>query len=159
MGNGRRGEVKRPCSTSDLAAVRLFDRAPGGALAVVAPLIDLGARLAGDEWPAAEGAHRVAGGGALDAVPLPGLRPQHEDGNAGQEAAEEAAQEAGLAQVVSVPLDEEAWDARTAQAWKKWNEGVFRGAIASARQRATYRFRSRRGSHRFHVSIPQTCRI
>jgi len=83
---------------------------------VVAPLVDLGACLAGDEWSTAEGAHRVAGSGAFDSVPLPGLPPQQEDGDAGQEAAEEAAQEAGLAQVVSIPLDEEAWDARTAQA-------------------------------------------
>ena len=96
MGNGRRGEVKRPCSTSDLAAVRLFDRAPGGALAVVAPLIDLGARLAGDEWPAAEGAHRVAGGGALDAVPLPRLVPLQEDGEAGEDAEQQKVQPALL---------------------------------------------------------------
>ena len=84
------------------------------ALAVVAPLLDLGARLAGDEASAAEGAHGISCGGALDAVPLPGLLPQDEDGDAGEEAAEEAAQPTALAHVISIALDETAWDARAA---------------------------------------------
>ena len=55
---------------------------------MVAPLLDLGARLAVDESPAAAGARCVLAGRALDAVPLPGLLPQDEDGDAGEEAAE-----------------------------------------------------------------------
>lgn len=85
-------------------------------LAVVAPLLDLGARLAGDETSAAEGAHGISAGRALDAVPLPGLLPQDEHGDAGEEAAEEAAQPAALAHVVSIAFDEAARHARTAQA-------------------------------------------
>ena len=112
-------DVEKLSGHVQLQILRQFGCSTGRALAVVAPIIDLGTRLAGDEWSAAEGAHCVAGSGAFDAVPLPGLPPQHEDGDAGQEAAEEAAQEAGLAQVVSIPLDEEAWDTRTAQAWKR----------------------------------------
>ena len=83
---------------------------------MVAPVPDLCTRLAGDERPAAEGAHGVAGGGALDAVPLPGLLPQDEDGDAGEEAAEEAAQPTALAHVISVAFDETARDARAAYA-------------------------------------------
>ena len=99
---------------------RSCDNSVRPGLAVVAPLLDLGARLAGDEWPAAEGAHRVAGGGALDAVPLPGFLPKDEDGDAGEDAAEQAAQPAALAHVVSVALDETARDTRPAQAWSEW---------------------------------------
>ena len=86
------------------------------ALAVVSPPLDLGARLAGDEASAAEGAHGISGGGALDAVPLPGLLPQDEDGDAGEEAAEEAPQPTALAHVISVAFDETARDARAAYA-------------------------------------------
>ena len=55
----------------------------------VAPLLDLRARLAHDEFRAAEGAHGVAGGGAIDAVPLSRLAPLQEDGEAGDEAEEQ----------------------------------------------------------------------
>ena len=85
-------------------------------LAVVAPLLDLGARLAGYETSAAEGAHGISAGRALDAVPLPGLLPQDEHGDAREAAAEEAAQPAAFAHVVSIAFDEAARHARTAQA-------------------------------------------
>lgn len=83
---------------------------------MVAPLLDLCSRLAGDQSPATHGAHRVPGGGALDAVPLPGFLPKDEDGDAGEDAAEQAAQPAALAHVVSVALDETARDTRPTQA-------------------------------------------
>ena len=85
-------------------------------LAVVAPLLDLGARLAGDKASATEGAEGISGGRAFNAVPLPGLLPQDEDGDAGEEAAEEAAQPTALAHVISVAFDETARDARAAYA-------------------------------------------
>ena len=47
---------------------------------------------------------------------LPGLLPQDEVGDAGEEAAEEAAQPAALAHIVSIAFYETAWDARAAQA-------------------------------------------
>ena len=89
-------------------------------LTVVAPLLDLCSRLAGNQSPATHGAHRVPGGGALDAVPLPGFLPKDEDGDAGEDAAEQAAQPAALAHVVSVALDETARDTRPTQAWSEW---------------------------------------
>ena len=85
-------------------------------LAVVAPLLDLGAGLAGDEAPAAERAHGISRRAALNTVPLPGLLPQDEDGDARKEAAEEAAQPATLAHIVGIAFDETARDTRAAQA-------------------------------------------
>ena len=55
---------------------------------MVAPLLDLGAGLAVDESPAAAGARCVLPGRAIDAVPLPDILPQDEDGDAWAEAAE-----------------------------------------------------------------------
>ena len=52
----------------------------------------------------------------LSFQPLPGLLPQDEDGDAGEEAAEEAAQPTDLAHVISVAFDETARDARAAYA-------------------------------------------
>ena len=86
------------------------------AVTSVAPLLDLGCRLAVDEGPAAAGAERVVGGGAVDAVPLSGLPPQQEDGDAGEEAAREAAGEAAPAQVVAVAQDEQTGAEAAAQA-------------------------------------------
>jgi len=83
---------------------------------VVAPLLDLSSRLAGDELSTAEGAHRISRSRALDAVPLPGILPKDEDGDAGENAAEQAAQPAALAHVVGVAFDETARDTRPTQA-------------------------------------------
>ena len=82
----------------------------------VPPLLDLGGRLAVDESSAAAGAERVIGGGAVDAVPFPGLLPQEEDGDAGEETTHEAAGEAAPAQVVAVAHDEQAGAEVAAQA-------------------------------------------
>ena len=94
----------------------LIDLSDGRALAAVTPLLDLGARLTVDESPAAAGARGILGGRALDAVPLPGLLPQDEDGDNGAETAEEAEQPAALAHVICIALDETAGDARATQA-------------------------------------------
>ena len=54
---------------------------------MVPPLLDLVCRLAVDEGPAAERADGVVAGRPVDAVPLPGLGPHDEYGDAGDEAA------------------------------------------------------------------------
>ena len=83
------GATATGSSTPDLVmAIFLRSVVRPRALAVVAPLVDLGARLAGDEASATEGAEGISGGRAFNAVPLPGLLPQDEDGDAGEEAAE-----------------------------------------------------------------------
>ena len=51
-------------------------------LVVVAPFLDLGGRLAVDAGRAAAGGHGVAGRGALDAVALPRLAAEDENGDA-----------------------------------------------------------------------------
>ena len=56
-------------------------------LPVVPPLLDLVCRLAVDEGSAAERADGVVAGRPVDAVPLPGLGPHDEYGDAGDEAA------------------------------------------------------------------------
>ena len=73
---------------------------------MVAAELDLGAGLAIDAGRAAEGRAGVAGGAALDAVAFPGLAPQQEDGDAREEAGEQAAQEPALLQVLGVPVDQ-----------------------------------------------------
>ena len=55
---------------------------------MVPPLLDLVCRLAVDEAGAAERADGVVAGRPVDAVPLPGLGPHDEYGDAGDEAAE-----------------------------------------------------------------------
>lgn len=83
------GATATGSSTPDLVmAIFLRSVVRPRALAVVAPLVDLGARLAGDKASATEGAEGISGGRAFNAVPLPGLLPQDEDGDAGEEAAE-----------------------------------------------------------------------
>ena len=83
------GATATGSSTPDLVmAIFLRSVVRPRALAVVAPLVDLGACLAGDEASATEGAEGISGGRAFNAVPLPGLLPQDEDGDAGEEAAE-----------------------------------------------------------------------
>ncbi len=53
-----------------------------------------------------------------DAVSLPGLLPQQEDGHAGHEAGEEAAEEALLAEVVAVLHLHAGEAAATEEAWR-----------------------------------------
>ena len=55
---------------------------------MVPPLLDLVCRLAVDEGSAAERADGVVAGRPVDAVPLPGLGPHDEYGDAGDETAE-----------------------------------------------------------------------
>jgi len=54
-------------------------------------VLELVSRLDADAAAAAEGAQRVVSGAPLNLVPLPGLLPEEEDGDAGENAREETA--------------------------------------------------------------------
>ena len=85
-------------------------------LVLVSSLLDLRGGLAGDTGGAAERGHGVLRGGAPDvvpdynddynddgdhdAVPLPRLLPEQQDGGAGQEAGEQAVERAALAEAL-----------------------------------------------------------
>ena len=54
----------------------------------------------------------------LDSIPLPGLRPEEEERDAGENAGEEAAEQTRLAEVLGVPVDQAGRAAGAAKAWK-----------------------------------------
>ena len=70
-------------------------------LAVVAPLLDLHGSLAHDAGSAAEGSPNISSSVSLYVVPLPGLLPEEEGGDAGHEAAQQSVQQPTLPQVIS----------------------------------------------------------
>ena len=74
---------------------------PGPLLAVVAPLLDLHGSLAHDTGSAAEGSPNISSSVSLYVVPLPGLLPEEEGGDAGHEAAQQAVQQPTLPHVIS----------------------------------------------------------
>ena len=81
------------------------------------PVLDLGSRLTVDESPAAERAEGVILCRAVDAVPLPGLCPQEEGGDAGDAAAQAAATAGALAEVGGTATDEQARAEETVHAY------------------------------------------
>ena len=88
------------------------------ALLVVPAGLDLSPGLAVDAVAAAEGRHGVAARAALDAVALPGLATEKHEGDAGEDAGEQAVEGAGLAEVLRVPVDQAGGAESTAATWK-----------------------------------------
>merc|ERR1740124_226445 len=77
----------------------LFPQVP--LLAVVAPLLDLHGSLAHDTGSTAEGSPNISSSVTFYVVPLPGLLPEEEGGDAGHEAAQQAVQQPTLPHVIS----------------------------------------------------------
>lgn len=83
-------------------------------LAVVSASLDFRSGLAVDAGPAQEAGHGVAAGASLDAVPVARLSTEEKQRNTGNEASEEAVEEAALAEVVGVAVQEARRAERTA---------------------------------------------
>merc|ERR1719232_2001465 len=88
--------------------------------------------LALDTERAAEGGAHVSTGASLDVVSVPGLAAQQEGRHAGEEAAEYAAEEAGLVQVLRVPVHEAGLAASAAHADAAVTAAVDQALVPSA---------------------------
>jgi hypothetical protein len=69
------------------------------------PVFDLHGSLAVDTGGATAARHHVSTGAALNVPLIPGLLPEQQGGDAGQETSQETAEEAGLTQALSVGVD------------------------------------------------------
>jgi len=69
-------------------------------------LLNLHCSLTVDTGGTAERSSNIPYCAALNVVSLPGLLPQEQRGDAGHEAAQEAAQDAGLVEVLTIPVHE-----------------------------------------------------
>lgn len=75
-------------------------------LVVIATALDFGGRLAVDARPTAGRGHGVAASTTLNAVAFPGTVSKHEERDAWADAREQAVEDAALAQVFGVAIDE-----------------------------------------------------
>ena len=82
-------------------SIGLVDVLPGLLLGAVPPLLDLYRSLAHDTGGAAEGGANIPCSVPLYVVPLPGLLPEEEGGDAGHDAAREAVKQATLPHIIS----------------------------------------------------------
>ena len=80
-------------------------------------LLDLHSSLTGHTGGAADRAHQVPHGAPLYVVPLPGLLPEQQGGDAGEDEAQQAAHQTTLPQVTSRAIGEAGETTETTATW------------------------------------------